>query len=196
MNDKNLFTISDLTQRYNVTKATIRNWEKSGELPPGFFRGGRKYWRAEEIEEHDGRCGRLLIKRLTETAILPYRATDGAAGLDLYADEEGNLPAGGRRIVGTGISMAIPKGYVGLIWPRSGLAVKHGIDTLAGVIDSDYRGEIKVALINFGPEDIFIRQGDRIAQLLVQPIAHFKMKEADELANTARGGNGFGSTGA
>ena len=126
---------------------------------------------------------------------LPEYATDGAAGADLRAAESVTLPAGGRAAVATGVSVEIPAGYVGLVWPRSGLAVRHGIDTLAGVIDSDYRGEVKVVLVNHGPEPWAVAPGDRIAQLLVQPAARARFTRA-ALAPSGRGAGGFGSTGA
>lgn len=126
---------------------------------------------------------------------LPEYATDGAAGADLRAAEAVTLPPGGRAAVPTGLMIEIPPGYVGLVWPRSGLAVRHGIDTLAGVIDSDYRGEVKVVLVNHGPEPLALAAGDRIAQLLVQPVVRAQFTRA-AVASTARGAGGFGSTGA
>ena len=125
---------------------------------------------------------------------LPEYATEGSAGADLRASETVTLPPGGRAAVPTGISLEIPPGHVGLVWPRSGLAVRHGIDTLAGVIDSDYRGEVKVVLVNHGSEPFTIAAGDRIAQLLVQPVERARFTKA-ALAPTARGAGGFGSTG-
>ena len=133
--------------------------------------------------------------RVDGPGALPEYATDGAAGADLRAAESVALPAGGRAAVATGVSVEIPAGYVGLVWPRSGLAVRHGIDTLAGVIDSDYRGEVKVVLVNHGPEPWAIAAGDRIAQLLVQPVARARFTRA-ALAPSGRGAGGFGSTGA
>src|SRR5438552_4409177 len=126
---------------------------------------------------------------------VPEYATEGAAGADLRAAESLTLPAGGRAAVATGLFVEIPAGYVGFVWPRSGLAVRHGIDTLAGVIDSDYRGEVKVVLVNHGREPFTIAVGDRIAQLLVQPVARARFTRS-ALAPTARGEGGFGSTGA
>jgi dUTP pyrophosphatase len=125
---------------------------------------------------------------------LPEYATDGAAGADLRAAESVTLPPGARAAVPTGISVEIPPGHAGLVWPRSGLAVRHGLDTLAGVIDSDYRGEVKVVLVNHGQEAVTIAKGDRIAQLVLQPVARARFVRAD-LAPTARGTGGFGSTG-
>jgi len=133
--------------------------------------------------------------RVEGPGALPEYATEGAAGADLRAAESVTLPAGGRAAVATGVSVEIPAGYVGLVWPRSGLAVRHGIDTLAGVIDSDYRGEVKVVLVNHGPEPWAVAPGDRIAQLLVQPIARARFTRA-ALAPSGRGAGGFGSTGA
>ena len=133
--------------------------------------------------------------RVEGPGALPEYATEGAAGADLRAAESVTLPAGGRAAVATGVSVEIPAGHVGLVWPRSGLAVRHGIDTLAGVIDSDYRGEVKVVLVNHGPEPWSIAPGDRIAQLLVQPIARARFTRA-ALAPSGRGAGGFGSTGA
>jgi dUTP pyrophosphatase len=132
--------------------------------------------------------------RVDGPGTLPEYATEGAAGADLRALEAITLPAGGWAAVATGLFVEIPPGHVGLVWPRSGLAVRHGIDTLAGVIDSDYRGEVKVVLVNHGPEPLAIAPGDRIAQLLVQPVARVSFTRA-ALAPTARGAGGFGSTG-
>ncbi len=140
----------------------------------------------------------LKVKLLTSTAKAPTKATDGSAGFDLYADEDCSLDAiyeGARKTVSTGISVAIDPDKVGLIWPRSGLAAKHGIDTGAGVIDSDYRGEVKVLLFNHGHVPFDIRRGDRIAQLLIVPAYGQSVEIVDELDDTERGGNGFGSSG-
>jgi dUTP pyrophosphatase len=126
---------------------------------------------------------------------LPEYASGGAAGADLRACEALEIPPGGRAMVPTGLHLAIPPGYVGLVWPRSGLAVRHGIDTLAGVIDSDYRGEVRVVLVNHGTEAFRVAAGDRIAQLLVQPVVRAAFAPAERLADTERGGEGFGSTG-
>jgi dUTP pyrophosphatase len=133
--------------------------------------------------------------RVDGPGALPEYATEGAAGADLRSAEAVTLPAGGRAAVATGLFLEIPAGHVGLVWPRSGLAVRHGIDTLAGVIDSDYRGELKVVLVNHGPEPFAIAAGDRIAQLLVQPVARARFTRA-ALAPSSRGAGGFGSTGA
>ena len=132
--------------------------------------------------------------RLDGEGALPEYATDGSAGADLRASEAVTLPPGGRAAVPTAIHVEIPPGHVGLVWPRSGLAVRHGVDTLAGVIDSDYRGEVKVVLVNHGDEPFAIAAGDRIAQLLVQPVVRARFMRG-ALAETARAAAGFGSTG-
>jgi len=137
----------------------------------------------------------IKFKRLNENAILPTRGTPGSAGIDLYAAHRGLVAAGERLAVGTGLAVQIPHGHVGLIWPRSGLAARNSIDTLAGVIDSDYRGEVVALLINHGNQALGISPGDRIAQLLIQPVAALDPAWADELDDTERADGGFGSTG-
>ena len=126
---------------------------------------------------------------------LPQYATAGAAGADLRASVDTTLEAGARAAVPTGIRVEIPPGHVGLVWPRSGLAVRHGIDTLAGVIDSDYRGEVAVVLVNHGAEPVRIAAGDRIAQLLVQKVERARFERTAGLDATGRAAGGFGSTG-
>ena len=137
----------------------------------------------------------LYIQRLTKTAKLPTRATDGSAGLDLYADVSLMIYPGDWGLVSTGIAVAIDTGQVGLIWPRSGLAVRAGLDTGAGVVDEDYRGEVKVVLFNHGADPYQVSSGDRIAQLLIQSVAKPTITEMDTLPGTKRGESGFGSTG-
>ena len=126
---------------------------------------------------------------------LPEYASPEAAGADLRAREAVVLAPGGRAAVATGVHVEIPAGHVGLVWPRSGLAVRHGIDTLAGVIDSDYRGEVRVVLVNHGEAEFRIEPGDRIGQLLVQKVERAAFARAGSLAATSRGEGGFGSTG-
>jgi dUTP pyrophosphatase len=126
---------------------------------------------------------------------LPSYSSAGAAGADLRASEAVTLQPGQRAAVATGLHLEIPPGHVGLVWPRSGLALKHGIDTMAGVIDSDYRGEVRVVLVNHGDEPVVIAAGDRVAQLLVQRVEHVEFVAGD-LGGSARGTAGFGSTGA
>lgn len=126
---------------------------------------------------------------------MPEYASEGCAGADLRASEAVTLAPGQRAAVPTGVRVAIPAGHVGLIWPRSGLAVRHGLDTLAGVIDSDYRGEIRVALVNHGDVPVALAPGDRIAQLLIQPVTRARFTRTAALDETERGEGGFGSTG-
>lgn len=144
----------------------------------------------------------LRVKRLpgTEDLPLPRYMTPGAAGMDLLAavSEEVTLaPGGGVALVPTGLSLAIPRGYEGQVRPRSGLALRHAVTLLnsPGTIDSDYRGEIKVLLINFGREPYVVRRGDRIAQLVIQPVVQARLEEVAVLEETERGAGGFGHTG-
>jgi dUTP pyrophosphatase len=132
---------------------------------------------------------------LDPAAHVPEYASAGAAGADLRASEALVIAPGARVAVPTGVRLALPAGTVGLVWPRSGLAIRHGIDTLAGVIDSDYRGEVRVLLVNHGDAPFAIAPGDRIAQLLVQPVERADFVPAEGLMNTERGSGGFGSTG-
>ena len=141
----------------------------------------------------------VLVKRLPhfEGLELPAYATDGAAGMDVRAAEEIVLGAGERHAVATGMAVAIPPGYEMQVRPRSGLALSHGITVpnTPGTIDSDYRGELKVILINLGADAFKVRRGDRIAQLIIAPVMRASWLEVDELDETFRGGGGFGSTG-
>jgi dUTP pyrophosphatase len=136
-----------------------------------------------------------LSVHLGPTGSLPAYSSAGAAGADLRASEAVTLAPGARTAVPTALRLQIPPGHVGLVWPRSGLAVRHGIDTLAGVIDSDYRGEVRVVLVNHGDEPFRIERGDRIAQLLVQRVERAAFTAAPSIDDTDRGGGGFGSTG-
>lgn len=128
---------------------------------------------------------------------LPAYATAGAAGMDVVAAEDVTLAPGARHAVATGLAMAIPPGFEIQVRPRSGLALKHGISVpnSPGTIDSDYRGELKVILINLGEAPFEVRRGDRIAQLVVAPVFRATWREVDHLDETARGAGGFGSTG-
>jgi dUTP pyrophosphatase len=138
----------------------------------------------------------LKFLRLHPAARLPSRGSAGAAGLDLFSVEEVMLEAGGgRATVRTGLAVALPRGFYGRIAPRSGLAVRHGLDVLAGVIDSDYRGEIVCALVNHGSESLTLAAGQRVAQLIVEAIITPDAAWVDALDETARGAGGFGSTG-
>jgi len=139
------------------------------------------------------------VVRLDSDLPLPAYAKPGDAGVDLISSVDLVLPpSGGRALVPTGIAVAIPRGYAGFIQPRSGLALKHGVTCLntPGLIDADYRGELKVLLVNTDPSEAFeIRRGERIAQLVIQAVEHVKFAEVDELDDTERGEGGFGHTG-
>lgn len=138
---------------------------------------------------------RLKFLRLHPAAKLPTRGSLYSAGLDLYSVESYLIPAHGRTGVRTGLAVAIPHGFYGRVAPRSGLAVRHGLDVLAGVIDSDYRGEIICALINQGDEPLEIAAGMRVAQLIIEAIATPEPIWSEDLSETERGAGGFGSTG-
>jgi dUTP diphosphatase len=137
------------------------------------------------------------VRRLREDAVLPSRAYEGDAGLDLAACEGLTLEPGERASVATGIAVEIPEGYAGFIQPRSGLAARHGISVVnsPGLIDSGYRGEIKVVLLNTDAREPFtVEPGMRIAQLVVAPVASVRLVEVEELATSERGARGFGSS--
>lgn len=137
----------------------------------------------------------IHFKKLSEKAVLPTRGSAEAAGLDLYASESGVIPAHGYTTLKTGIAVAVPVGHYARIAPRSGLSAKHGIFTLAGVVDSDYRGEVMCVLANHGSEDYEVAVGDRIAQLVIEVIITPEPVFVDELEETIRGEGGLGSTG-
>ncbi|HZD86798.1 MAG TPA: dUTP diphosphatase [Gaiellaceae bacterium] len=139
----------------------------------------------------------LPVKRLRDDAVLPARAYDGDAGLDLVACERVELAPGGRAVVPTGLAVAIPEGHAGLVLPRSGLAVRHGIGKVnaPGLIDAGYRGELKVVLLNTDRHEAFVVEpGMRIAQLVVVPVALPDVREVEELPASERGERGFGSS--
>jgi dUTP pyrophosphatase len=142
---------------------------------------------------------KVEVKRLPHGAGLPLPAyaTEGAAGMDVVSAEDVTLAPGARHAVATGLSMAIPQGYEIQVRPRSGLALKHGISVpnTPGTIDSDYRGELKVILINLGSEPFAITRGDRVAQLVLAPVVQAAWDEVAQLDATERGEGGFGSTG-
>ena len=140
----------------------------------------------------------LRFRRLSDSARPPARAHDGDAGYDLFADEPARLDPGERTSVGTGIAVAIPERHAGLVLPRSGLAARHGISVVnaPGLIDSGYRGELRVLLLNTDREHAFeVTPGDRIAQLVLVRVESPTLEEAGELDQTGRGAGGFGSTG-
>ena len=143
----------------------------------------------------DDNFGHLYVKKIRNTAAIPRRGTEDAAGYDIASAEETVVPAKGKTVVKTGISIAVPDGCYGRLAPRSGLAVKKHIDVGAGVINADHRGEIGVVLFNHSEEDFQIKQGDRIAQLILEKIETPPTKETADLLSTVRGKEGFGSTG-
>ena len=141
---------------------------------------------------------RLIVKRLDRAgARLPERAHPGDAGLDLFAAADVDIPPGEARLVGTGLAIELPPGTEGQIRPRSGLALRHAVTVLnaPGTVDAGYRGEIGVLLVNHGREAFRVRLGMRVAQLVVTPVVEVEVVEADALSETARAGDGFGSTG-
>jgi dUTP pyrophosphatase len=158
-------------------------------------KGARPVWIPPETD------ATIKVKKLTSTATIPTKSRKTDAGYDLYSDEDIALYPEDTKLISTGIAFAIPDGYAGLIWDRSGLGSK-GIHRHAGVVDSSYRGEVKVALYNARPGHInftdnmyFISRGDRIAQILFQKVPHFDLVETEELDDTDRGSSGFGSSG-
>jgi dUTP pyrophosphatase len=139
----------------------------------------------------------IAVRRLREDAVLPRQAYEGDAGFDLAACEEVTLGPGERAIVPTGIAMEIPEGHAGFVQPRSGLAARHGIAIVnsPGLVDSGYRGEVRVVLLNTDASEPFtVEPGMRIAQLVVAPVASVRLVEVDELATSERGPRGFGSS--
>ena len=142
---------------------------------------------------------KIQIKKLSDSVLIPKYETTGSSGLDIAAHIPNNIiiDPGEKALISTGLSIAIPKGYEVQIRPRSGLAAKKNITVLntPGTIDADYRGEIKVILINLGKEKFIIKNGERIAQMVVCPVVQAYLEEVNELTNTDRGSGGFGSTG-
>lgn len=137
----------------------------------------------------------ILFKLQQPNATMPTKGSKEAAGLDLYSCQNVDIPPGKSAKINTGVCMEIPNGYVGLIWPRSKISTRYNVDVLAGVIDSDYRGEIQIALINHGDKPFEIREGDKIAQILIQ--RHFNymdIKQVDQLSESRRGSAGINST--
>ncbi len=139
----------------------------------------------------------MHVKKVSEYAITPSKATRCSAGYDLYSIDNTSIPPGGRAVVDTGVIVEILYGYYGRVAPRSGLAFRFGIDVLAGVIDSDYRGVVKVILVNHGKLEFKIKRGDRIAQLILTKIfsGYGVIKVVEHTTKTERGAGGFGSTG-
>ena len=146
----------------------------------------------------DRKMNPIWINTLTDDVeLLPKYQTSGSAGCDLYSTEDKVIAPSDRSVVGTGIKLELPKGYGAMVCPRSGLAARYGVTVLnsPGVIDNDYRGEVKVVLHNSGAEEFIVKKGDRIAQLLFFPIMQAIFQRAEEVSSTDRGEGGFGSTG-
>ena len=139
---------------------------------------------------------KLKIKRLKPEGKIPTRAKSSDAGYDLYSVVDVLITPTARELVATGIAIEIPEGYYGRIAPRSGLAVKAGVDILAGVVDSGYRNEVKVVMINLGQGLVSVNKGDRIAQLIIEKCHDVEWEETEELSDSDRGEGGFGSSGA
>ncbi len=137
---------------------------------------------------------KLKVKKIQLDAKVPHYSHKGDAGLDLFSSVDTVLNKGEVKPVPTGIQVSIPEGHVGLIWDKSGISLK-GIHRLAGVIDSGYRGEVRVVMANLGEKLFVIKRGMKIAQLLIQPVMDVEVVEVDKLEETSRGENGFGSTG-
>ena len=137
----------------------------------------------------------IKVKKISASAITPTKANKFDAGWDLYASEDAIIDPSKTELISTDISFAIPEGYVGLIWDRSGMAAKRGLHRFAGVIDSGYRGEVKVCLWNSSDKYCVINAGERIAQILFQEVPSFTMVEVNSLEDTDRGTGGFGSSG-
>ena len=137
----------------------------------------------------------IKVKRLDQDAIIPTRGSQRSAGWDLYSLHDFVIPGNSKHVAKTGIAISIPDQHYGRVAPRSGLTVKYGINIGAGVIDSDYRGEIGVVMFNHGNNNCTISKGDRIAQLIIEKINTSNLIEVDDLDNTQRGSGGYGSTG-
>ena len=138
---------------------------------------------------------KILFKKMHPDAQIPASSRAGDAGMDVYSIEEVTIPAGKRLAVKTGIASAFPSEYVALIWDRSGMAFKHGLKTMAGVIDSNYRGEWMIILFNTTDQDYEVKIGDRIAQAIIQRYESFETEEITELPESVRADGGFGSSG-
>ena len=138
---------------------------------------------------------KIKVKKLHQDAITPYYAHDGDAGMDLFAVEDVILWPNEPVAVPTGLAIQVPKNCVVLVWDKSGMALKQGIKTMAGVGDSNYRGEYKIVLLNTTNQYQYIKKGQKVAQILIQPIVQAEVEEVSELSDTSRGSGGFGSTG-
>lgn len=138
---------------------------------------------------------KLKVKRIRSEAVLPTYAHPGDAGLDIRAALAAQIPSGERVAIPTGLAFELPPGTVGLVWDKSGRALKDGLKTMAGVVDEGFRGEFLVVLTNLSDQPVNIEIGDKIAQLLIQPIIQVEIQEVEEVGESSRGAGGFGSTG-
>lgn len=138
---------------------------------------------------------KIFVQKIDSSAKLPQYAYAGDAGMDLFSFEDCEIKPKTHRVVSTGIKIALPEGYAGLVWDKSGIATQYHVTTIAGVIDSNYRGELKVALTNLGTQSHYIRKGEKIAQLIVQPVVSATLVEVEEFESSVRGEAGFGSSG-
>ena len=159
------------------------------------FKYTARYFSFQSMDSHNPVLPKLRIKKLNPKAFLPTKGSDHAAGYDLYSIEDTKVLARQKALISTGIAMQIPVGNYGRVAPRSGLAVKNFIDIGAGVIDADYRGEVKVLLFNFSDTDFQVNVGDRVAQLIIEKYTRTEIEEVTDLDDTVRGEGGFGSTG-
>lgn len=150
-----------------------------------------RWWRVRG----DGNAMAVRIRLVHPRATAPMRSTDGAAGYDLRTFEPATIYPGGRLVINTGVAWEIPKGWVGLVWPRSGHAVNHGLDRLAGVIDPDYRDEVGAVLVNHGDSPVAFAPGDRVAQMVIVPCFIGDLIVSQWLTETERGAGAYGSTG-
>jgi len=135
----------------------------------------------------------VKVKKLHSDAVIPAYTLSGDAGLDLRSVEDMVLKPGDRRAVPTGLAFELPEGYVALIWDKSGLALNQGVKTMGGVIEYTYRGEYKIIILNTSDSDFIIKKGDKIAQMLIQPVVSAEIVETDSLSPTERGNHGFGT---
>ena len=137
----------------------------------------------------------IKFQKILDEAIIPHYAHQGDAGMDIFSVEEDIIKAGERKNIRTGVKMELPEGLVGLVWDKSGLAMKNGLKTMAGVIDACYRGEIGIVLANLSHQDYKIEKGQKIAQMLIQKVERAEIEDTQELSETKRGDGCFGSTG-
>ena len=176
-------------EEHEVTLAGVNGECLDYKVRMSMLQGGRI---TKEVQTLDGSVRVCLVG---ENSKIPTQSNSSDAGWDLYASEDQLIAPLQRGLVKTGISLEIPDGYAGLIWPRSGLSVKSGVDVFAGVVDAGYRGEVGVCLFNSSDIELEIKTGDRIAQILFQNIPYFQLVEFNSLSSSDRGNGGFGSTG-